>query len=185
MGRAPPDPGRHAELAAALAAGGRFAVFEPSGAFCVEIRQDETARPIGLIQYEGSAPRDRRAQLGLLIGEPDAWHQGYGPEATVLLLNWLFNHRNLHRVWLTVQANNPRAVRAYEKVGFAREGTYREHNFYDGRYQDEHIYGILAPEFNTRYRPDRSDWLVTGFLPPSPTDGATAPTLGPSADPDR
>lgn len=159
--RLPVPPG--AELEAALAPGGRFTRFEPSGAFCVEICGDP-ARPIGLIQYEGSAPRDRRAQLGLLIGEPDAWGQGYGPEATVLLLNWLINHRNLHRVWLTVQANNRRAIRAYEKVGFRREGTFREHNFYDGRFNDELIFGILAPEFNARYRPDRSDWLVPGAL---------------------
>lgn len=174
-----------AELDAALAPGGRFTLFEPSGAFCVEIRGDP-ARPIGMIQYEGSAPRDRRAQLGLLFGEPDAWGQGYGPEATVLLLNWLFNHRNLHRAWLTVQANTPRAIRAYEKVGFAHEGTMRQHNFYDGRYQDEHVYGILAPTFNMRYRPDQSDWLVAGALPPPPVaDGEPASPTSPSGRVDR
>lgn len=168
-----------ADLDAAFAPGGRFGRFDPSGAFCIVIRGD-VSRPIGLIQYEGSAPRDRRAQLGLLIGEPDAWGRGYGPEATILLLNWLFNHRNLHRVWLTVQANNPRAIRAYDKVGFVHEGTFRAHNFYDGRYHDERVYGILAPDFNAHYRPDRTDWLISGALGPPPAPAA--PPLSPPTD---
>lgn len=138
------------QFEADLAPGGRFTSFENSGSFCI---WDETERPIGRIDYDGSAMRDRRAQLGILIGEKDAWDQGYGSEAVVLLLNWLFNHRNFHRVWLTVQANNPRAMRVYEKVGFSPEGIWREHNFYDGHWHDEHLYGILAREFNARYQP--------------------------------
>jgi RimJ/RimL family protein N-acetyltransferase len=154
------------QFEADLAPGGRFTRFGADGCFCI---CDERGRPIGRLEYEGTAgnggPRDGRAELGIFIGEKDAWNQGYGPEAIVLLLNWLFNHRNLHRVWLTVQSNNPRAMRVYEKIGFAREGTYREHNFYDGAWHDEHIYGILASEFNARYRPDQTEWLVDGTAP--------------------
>lgn len=147
------------QFAADLAPGGRFTTFETSAYFCV---CDETDRPIGLVQAEGFGARDRRAQLGILIGERDFWDKGYGSEAVVLLLNWLFNHRNVHRVWLNVQANNPRAMRVYEKIGFVREGTWREHNFYDGRWHDEHLYGILADEFNARFRPEHTAWVVSG-----------------------
>ena len=153
---------REDDFAADLAPGGRFTTFGADGYFCI---CDETDRPIGLVQYEGSAARDRRVQMGILIGDRDAWGKGYGPEAVVLLLNWLFNHRGLHRIWLTIQANNARARRAYEKVGFVHEGTYREHNFYDGRWHDEDLYGILADEFNARYRPDLTERVVSGELP--------------------
>ncbi len=146
----------------ALQPGGRFTEFNGSGHFCV---CDERERPIGYLHYEGGGSRDRRAQIGILIGERDALDKGYGTEAVVLLLNWLFNHRNMHRVWLTVQANNPRAIHVYEKIGFVHEGTYREHNFYDGGWQDERLYGILAQEFNTRFRPDLTDWVVDGTVP--------------------
>lgn len=147
------------QFEADLAPGGLFTTFDNDGYFCV---CDETGRPIGRIHYEGIAARDRRAQLGVLIGEPDAWNRGYGSEAIVLLLNWLFNHQNVHRVWLSVQANNPRAQHVYAKLGFTREGTLREHNFYDGHWHDEHIYGILASEFNARYQPEKSEWIVSG-----------------------
>ena len=130
-----------------LAPDGRVTKFQERGYVCM---CDETGRPIGWLSYDGLRD-DRHAELGILIGEKDAWNKGYGPEAIVLLLGWLFNHRGAHRVWLTVQARNARAQRAYEKVGFVREGTWREHYFYDGAFHDEHIYGFLAREFNMRY----------------------------------
>ncbi len=43
-----------------------------------------------------------------------------------------------HRVRLTVVAENHRAIRSYEKVGFEREGLSRENYFgEDGKYHDE------------------------------------------------
>ncbi len=106
-------------LEANPALGGRFTTVDNNGSFCI---CHETGCSSGRFHNEGSAPRDRRAQLGILIGEKDAWTKGYG-EALVLLLNWLFNHRRVHRVWVTVQSNNPRAMHVDAKVGFAREGT--------------------------------------------------------------
>ena len=114
-----------------LAPGGRFTKFGAEGYFCL---CDETGRPIGWLSYNGLHHRHCAPELGILIGEKDAWNKGYGPEAIVLLLGWLFTHRGAHRVWLTVQARNGRAQRAYEKVGFVREGTWREHYFYDGAF---------------------------------------------------
>jgi RimJ/RimL family protein N-acetyltransferase len=149
------------QLEADLAPGSRFMAFEQCGLFCI---CDETACPLGRIHYEGSALRDRRVQLGIFLGEPDAWNQGYGTEAVIVLLNWLFNHRGMHRVWLTVQANNARARHVYERIGFVAEGVFREHNFYDGHWHDEQLYGLLAAEFNARYRPEETDWLVSGEL---------------------
>ena len=52
--------------------------------------------------------------------------------------------RRLHRIELTVVADNHRAIRSYEKVGFQREGLKRENYFgEDGKYHDEVIMGIL------------------------------------------
>lgn len=135
-----------------LAPGGRFTQFGENGYFCI---CDETGRAIGRIDYEGLTLPEREAELSILIGERDAWSAGYGTEAITLLLDWLFNDRAAHRVWLTVYTDNTRAQRVYEKVGFVREGTLRETSLVDGRWRDEHIYGILGREFNARRDPDR------------------------------
>ena len=154
-----------------LAPGGRFTKFEADGYFCM---CDETGRPIGWLSYNGLHHRHCAPELGILIGEKDAWNKGYGPEAIILLLGWLFNHRGAHRVWLTVQARNVRAQRAYEKVGFVREGTWREHYFYDGAFHDEHIYGILAREFNARRAVSRQPSAIGDHPPAVGTKGSGA-----------
>ena len=56
------------------------------------------------------------------IGEPDAWGQGYGTEATGLMLWLAFERIGLHRVGLSVFSFNERAIRSYEKAGFRLEG---------------------------------------------------------------
>ncbi len=56
----------------------------------------------------------------------------------------LARERHLHRVELTVVADNHRAVHLYEKVGFKREGLKRENYLGDdGKHHDEIIMGIL------------------------------------------
>jgi RimJ/RimL family protein N-acetyltransferase len=64
-------------------------------------------------------------------------------------LGFAFGEMNLHRVFLTVYADNQRAIRCYEKCGFRHEGRQREARFSDGRYQDELMMGILREEFDT------------------------------------
>ena len=52
--------------------------------------------------------------------------------------------RKLHRVELSVVAENQRGIRSYEKVGFQREGVKRENYLgEDGKYYDEILMGIL------------------------------------------
>lgn len=135
-----------------LAPNGRFTQFGKDGYFGI---CDESGRLIGRIDYEGFELPERAAELSILIGEKDVWSKGYGSEAIILLLEWLFNDRGAHRVWLEVFPANTRAQRAYEKVGFIREGTLRETWLSDGQWQDEHLYSMLRREYNARYHPER------------------------------
>ena len=56
----------------------------------------------------------------------------------------LAKERGFHRLGLTVVADNHRAIKVYEKVGFKKEGIARE-TFYGGdhRYHDEVEMGLL------------------------------------------
>jgi len=64
-----------------------------------------------------------------------------------LALQFAFNELNLHRLQLTVFSYNDRAIALYEKLGFQREGVYREFLQRDGERHDMYLYGLLLREW--------------------------------------
>lgn len=90
--------------------------------------------------------RARKAELAVVIPEKYAG-RGIGAEAVRLLCRYAFETMNLNRVYLNVYADNRRAVRCYEKVGFRAEGTLRQHAYEGGRYRDMIVMGLLRSEF--------------------------------------
>jgi UDP-4-amino-4,6-dideoxy-N-acetyl-beta-L-altrosamine N-acetyltransferase len=90
------------------------------------------------------------AELGIAVGEKNYWNKGLGTEAMDLVLGYGFNTLNLHRIYLVVNAFNHRAISAYEKIGFKREGAFRDAIYIDGRYYDLLIMGILHSEWKNR-----------------------------------
>lgn len=89
----------------------------------------------------------RHAELAIVLC-PDCQGQGLGEEAIRLLLCYAFDQMNLQRVYLKVRADNPAAVRCYEKCGFQLEGTLRSHAYTEGEYHDVLLMGILRAEFS-------------------------------------
>lgn len=95
-----------------------------------------SGRSVGTIGLSGIDPTHRRAEYGVLIGEPDARGKGLASEASRLLLDHAFQTLGLGRVYLHVFSDNEAAVRLYERVGFLREGLLRRHVYKGGRFRD-------------------------------------------------
>jgi RimJ/RimL family protein N-acetyltransferase len=110
----------------------------------------EDGAHIGQMGLHGVDYENRRAVLGIGIGEKDYWGRGYGTDAIQALLGWAFDHLNLNRVGLHVYDFNQRAIRCYEKCGFRREGVVRQAWYVGGQYHDEVVMGILRDEFLAR-----------------------------------
>lgn len=106
----------------------------------------ENRKLIGSCQLHSINPIHQSAELQIRIGETEERGHGYGTEAVRLLLDFAFKDLNLHRVYLNVFANNVRAIRAYEKAGFSREGLLRGAAYIDGNYLDVIVMGILRDE---------------------------------------
>jgi diamine N-acetyltransferase len=92
--------------------------------------------------------RNRAGEVGIMIGAHDYWGRGYGTDALQTLVAWGFYTLNLNRVQLRVYADNPRAIRCYEKVGFRLEGRLRQDNFYNGGYRDTLVMGLLREDWD-------------------------------------
>jgi RimJ/RimL family protein N-acetyltransferase len=91
-------------------------------------------------------PGNESCNFRIFIG-PNGRDRGLGTEATRLIVGYGFERLGLHRISLEVYAFNPRARRAYEKVGFRAEGVLRESLRYNGDWVDATVMSILAPEW--------------------------------------
>lgn len=120
--------------------------------FVFAIRLLDGGRLIGVVELDGILWAHQCGWLGIGIGEPEYWGKGYGREAMGLLLQFAFDELNLHRVGLTVYDYNKRAIALYEKLGFRREGTFREFMQRDGKRCDMYLYGLLRREWNESKR---------------------------------
>ncbi len=87
------------------------------------------------------------AFVGIGLGDRAYWSRGYGSAAMQLALRFAFHELNLERVSLEANAENARAIRAYEKCGFVHEGNQREWEGRDGRRSDIIAMGILRADW--------------------------------------
>ncbi|MDI6600290.1 MAG: GNAT family protein [Thermoanaerobacteraceae bacterium] len=116
-----------------------------SGEFAIIL--NESREYIGNISYHDVDWKNRNCEIGIGIDGEENRNRGLGTEAIRLLLDFLFNEINMHRVYLHVYDFNERAVRCYEKCGFKKEGLIREAVYKHGKYVNEYIMGILEEEF--------------------------------------
>lgn len=72
---------------------------------------------------------------------------GYGTQAFFELLKIAFEQLGMNKVCLETFPNNERAKRAYEKLGFKKEGFLRQHYFKEGEFIDSIQMGLLREEF--------------------------------------
>lgn len=101
----------------------------------------------GQIQFsEELTPDYKHAGIDLFVGT--AWQgRGIGPAAIRLVARHLFEERGHHRITIDPAADNGRAIRAYEKVGFRRVGVLRQYERgADGTWHDGLLMDLLRDE---------------------------------------
>ncbi len=111
----------------------------------IALKEDD--RLIGSAGLHGIDWRSRVGEFGIQIGDPVEWGKGYGTEVTRLVTGYGFEGLGLHRVWLRVYDHNPGGLRAYEKVGYVREGVMRQAVWREGAFHDVIVMAMLAPEW--------------------------------------
>lgn len=90
---------------------------------------------------------DRRARLAIGLFAPELIGRGTGTTATRLVLRHGFASLDLHRVDLRVLSFNEAAIACYRRCGFVEEGRERETCWFDDRWHDDLVMGVLDHEF--------------------------------------
>ena len=115
--------------------------------FYFHLRTLEDDTFIGFVVLFSIKWASQTSSMAIGIGENSYRGKGYGADALRLILNYAFAELNLYRVSLTVMSYNADAIRAYERVGFVKEGVQRGMVKREGQRYDMVLYGILREEW--------------------------------------
>ena len=104
---------------------------------------------MGICSYHELNLIDRKAEMGIFIGNKKYWNKGFGTEATQLLLQFGFEKLNLNNVMLRVFSFNKNAIKCYQKCGFKMIGKRREAKIVNEKKFDEIGMDIIRSEFKS------------------------------------
>jgi diamine N-acetyltransferase len=103
---------------------------------------------IGTVSIYHIDRRSRKAEWGrLLIGNTDWRSGGIGSEIEALVLEYCFEHLNLHKLYCEVVSENESVVALHKKFGFSVDGILRQHAFKNGQYIDVVSLSMLESEY--------------------------------------
>ncbi|MGE7781585.1 GNAT family N-acetyltransferase [Peribacillus sp. NPDC097264] len=108
---------------------------------------NESDQMIGELSISDMDEEDKKAGFRISMNTIELTGKGYGTEAIRLVLAFVFEELSLNRLQLEVFSHNLRGIRAYEKVGFIKEGILRESLYFKGKYSDEIIMAILKRDY--------------------------------------
>jgi RimJ/RimL family protein N-acetyltransferase len=104
---------------------------------------------VGNVVLDQIDARLATARLSIYIGEAAARGVGVGRAAVALAAEQAFGPLGLHKLWLTVHAENQPAIASYLAVGFIVEGVLRDEFLLDGQRLAALRMGLIAGELKS------------------------------------
>lgn len=84
------------------------------------IEHEEARVAIGAIDLFDFDPFHQRAGIGILISEQSKRKQGYAFQALQLIIEYCFNHLQLHQLYCNIGEENKASIKLFTKAGFQK-----------------------------------------------------------------
>jgi UDP-4-amino-4,6-dideoxy-N-acetyl-beta-L-altrosamine N-acetyltransferase len=108
---------------------------------------EENGRPVGCVVFSDALPNlTSDWSFYVAPGNPS----GTGTRMCSAALDFAFNEIHVHKVAARVLDFNGASIRIHRRLGFAHEGTLREHSLVNQTHHDLLCFGVLSSEWRTR-----------------------------------
>lgn len=107
---------------------------------------------VGMIGFVRMKKEHFRAEVGYLLAL-NQQGKGIMKEALKAVISYGFDTINLHSIEAIVDPLNTSSSALLERCGFVKEGQFKDHEYYEGRFMDTVVYSHLT------HKPDHKPWL--------------------------
>ncbi len=112
--------------------------------FSIFTKDGENIGFCGLINYDIKA---KKAEFHFLIGNKSYWNGGYGTETCKLLMEYGFEELGLNKIYAYYLLHNKGSCRVFEKLGWIKEGLFKEEIYGHGKLWDVYYVAIFRKEW--------------------------------------
>ena len=100
---------------------------------------NETVKCIGCIDLFDFDPKNKRAGIGILIGDESERRKGFAAEAIEIVIEYCFTALDLHQVYCSVTGDNQDSMALFGKLNFETTGTRKDWIYNKGQFVDEYL----------------------------------------------
>jgi len=120
--------------------------------FRVVIEALSSGEVVGMLNTQECDPAAGTFGYGITVWP---WHRrcGYGRDAVIVVLRYLFGERRYQKCTVGILATNEASIALHGSLGFVEEGRVRRAHFRAGALVDEVLFGITVEEFGARWGP--------------------------------
>lgn len=105
----------------------------------------------GACGFNNYQKQHRKAETGYWL-LPDYWGRGLMVEAMSRIIQYGFEHLNLHRIEALVEPENIYSKNLLHSLNFMHEGTMKECEYKDGKFLDLEIYALIQKANEALFR---------------------------------
>lgn len=118
---------------------------QDSKAIRFSIIKIESNEIIGSCGFNSLDFENAKAEIGYDI-DKSFWGRGYASEAICSLLDYAFSSLKMNRIEAKVEPENVNSIKLLQKLSFTFEGTLRQYERVDGKFNDLNIYSKLISD---------------------------------------
>ncbi len=103
----------------------------------------ETKEAIGFIDLFDFDPKHKRAGVGIVVFAEQERRKGYARQSLVVLIDYAFNHLDVHQLYANITSDNELSIRLFQKVGFEKAGEKKDWIFSKGTFKNELLFQLI------------------------------------------
>lgn len=125
-----------------------YANYDGSSRKVYKIVDFMSGHSVGHLELDAIDYVARNALLGRLLVSPKIANQHVcALQSMIAGLSIAFDGMGMHRVWVTILDENRASIMLNERLGFKKEGHFRDSIYYQGKFYSYYIYSMLEAEW--------------------------------------